>query len=76
MSIQVGKSDNSSIHDVVGNRYLCTFSRFSFSTQIAESRLKKTKADLLGHEEKLAIKNKIEEIEKLTKEVYTLLGAD
>jgi len=44
--------------------------------QRTESRLKKTKADLLGHEEKLAIKNKIEEIEKLTKEVHTLLGAD
>jgi voltage-gated potassium channel len=44
--------------------------------QRTESKLKKTKAGLLGHEEKLAIKNKIEEIEKLTKEVYTLLGAD
>ena len=40
-----------------------------------ESRLK-TQAGLLGHEEKLAIKNKIEEIEKLTKEVHTLLCAD
>ena len=44
--------------------------------QRTESRLKKTQASLLCHEEKLAIKNKIEEIEKLTKEVYTLLGAD
>jgi voltage-gated potassium channel len=44
--------------------------------QRTESRLKKTQAGLLGHEEKLAIKNKIEEIEKLTKEVHTLLGAD
>src|SRR5215831_4649704 len=44
--------------------------------QRTESKLKKTKAGLLGHEEKLAIKNKIEEIEKLTKEVYTLLGSD
>ena len=43
--------------------------------QRTESRLKKTKA-LLAHEEKLAIKNKIEEIEKLTKEIHTLLGAD
>ena len=43
--------------------------------QRTRSRLKKT-AGLLGHEEKLAIKNKIEEIEKLRKEVYTLLGAD
>jgi voltage-gated potassium channel len=41
-----------------------------------ESRLKKTQAGLLGHNEKLAINNKIEEIEKLTKEVHTLLGAD
>jgi hypothetical protein len=37
---------------------------------------KKTQVGLICHEEKLAIKNKIEEIEKLTKEVYTLLGAD
>ncbi len=44
--------------------------------QRTESRLKETQAGLLGHEEKLVIKNKIEEIEKLTKEVYTLLGAD
>ena len=44
--------------------------------QRTESKLKKTQAGLLSHEEKLAIKNKIEEIEKLTKEVYTLLGAD
>ena len=43
--------------------------------QRTESKLK-TQAGLLSHEEKLAIKNKIEEIEKLTKEVYTLLGAD
>jgi voltage-gated potassium channel len=43
--------------------------------QRTKSGLRKTKAGLLGHEEKLAIKNKIEEIEKLTKEVYTLLGA-
>src|SRR5215831_8479168 len=33
-------TDNSSIHDVVRNRYLCTFSRFSFSAQIAENRVK------------------------------------
>ncbi|MGA9153939.1 MAG: hypothetical protein WBZ36_25450 [Candidatus Nitrosopolaris sp.] len=38
--------------------------------------MKKAQAGLLGHEEKLAIKNKIEEIEKLTKEVHTLLRAD
>jgi hypothetical protein len=41
-----------------------------------ESRFKKTQGGLLGHEEKLAIKNKIDEIERLTKEVHTLLGAD
>jgi Ion channel len=44
--------------------------------QRTESRLKrKTQAGLLGDEEKMAIKNKIDEIEKLTKEVHTLLGA-
>jgi len=44
--------------------------------QRTESRLKsKTQAGLLGHEEKMVIKNKIDEIEKLTKEVQRLLGA-
>ena len=40
-----------------------------------EPRLKKTQG-VLRHDEKLAIKNKIKEIEKLTKEVQTLIGAD
>ena len=56
-------------------RSCCTVSS-ARRLQRTESRLKKTKADVLGHEEKLAIKNKIEEIEKMTKEVHTLLGAD
>jgi len=45
------------------------------SLRRTERRLKKTQG-VLGYEEKLAIKNKIKEIEKLTKEVQTLLGAD
>jgi voltage-gated potassium channel len=44
--------------------------------QRTESRLKKTQAGILGDEEKMAIRNKIDEIEKLIKEVHTLLGAD
>jgi CRISPR/Cas system CMR-associated protein Cmr1 (group 7 of RAMP superfamily) len=44
--------------------------------QRTESRFKKSKAGLLSHEDKSAIKNKIQEIEKLTKEVHILLGAD
>jgi voltage-gated potassium channel Kch len=45
--------------------------------QKTELRLKrKTQAGLLGDEEKVAIRNKIDEIEKLTKEVHTLLGED
>lgn len=44
--------------------------------QRTESRLKrKTQAGILGDEEKMAIRNKMNEIEKLTKEVHTLLGA-
>jgi len=35
-----------------------------------------TQAGLLDDEEKTAIRNKIEEIEKLIKEVHTLLGTD
>jgi voltage-gated potassium channel len=44
--------------------------------QRTESWLKKTQAGILGDEEKMAIRNKIDEIEKLIKEVHTLLGAD
>jgi voltage-gated potassium channel len=45
--------------------------------QRTESRLKrKTQTGLLGDEEKTSIRNKIDEIEKLIKEVNTLLGAD
>ena len=45
--------------------------------QRAESRLKrKTQAGVLGDEEKTSISNKIDEIEKLIKEVHTLLGVD
>jgi len=45
--------------------------------QRAESRLKrKTQAGVLGDEEKTSIRNKIDEIEKLIKEVHTLLGVD
>jgi voltage-gated potassium channel len=44
--------------------------------QRTESRLKsKSQAGPLRDEEKMAIKNKIDEIEKLIKEVHTLLGA-
>jgi len=44
--------------------------------QRTESRLNsKTQAGTFGDEQKIAIKNKIEEIEKLTKEVHALLGA-
>jgi voltage-gated potassium channel len=44
--------------------------------QRTESKLKsKTRTGLLGDEEKMIIKNKMEEIEKLTKEVQRLLGA-
>jgi voltage-gated potassium channel len=45
--------------------------------QRTESRLKrKTQTGILSDEEKLAIRNKIDEIEKLIKEVHTLLGAE
>jgi hypothetical protein len=44
--------------------------------QRTESKLKrKTHAGILGDEEKMVIKNKLDEIEKLTKEVQRLLGA-
>jgi hypothetical protein len=44
--------------------------------QRTESRLKsKSQAGPLRDEEKMAIKNKIDEIEKMIKEVHTLLGA-
>jgi voltage-gated potassium channel len=44
--------------------------------QRVELRLKrKTQATLLGDEEKMAIRNKIDEIEKLINEVHKLLGA-
>jgi voltage-gated potassium channel len=43
--------------------------------QRAQSRLKSEAQAALGDEEKMVIKNKIDEIEKLTKEVQRLLGA-
>jgi hypothetical protein len=44
--------------------------------QRAKSRLKsKSQAGILGDEEKLAIRNKIDEIEKLINEVHILLDA-
>ncbi|MGB6533060.1 MAG: hypothetical protein WBF33_33635 [Candidatus Nitrosopolaris sp.] len=45
--------------------------------QRIESRLKsKTQAGSLTDDEKMVIRNKIDELEKLIKEVHTLLGAD
>jgi len=42
-----------------------------------ESRLKrKTQGGILGDEQKATIRNKTDEIEKLIKEIHTLLGAD
>ena len=79
LSSYYGWTDNSGVYDVVRNRYLCTSSRFSFSAEIAKNRVKveeETQAGILGDEEKTTIRNKIDEIEKLIKEVHTLLGAD
>ena len=45
--------------------------------QRTESRLKsKTQVGPLCDKEKMAIRNKIDEVEKLIKEVHALLGAD
>jgi voltage-gated potassium channel Kch len=60
----------------IGNFVLLVGSLSQRRLQRTESRLKrKTQTGLLGDEEKTSIRNKIDEIEKLKKEVHTLLGA-